>query len=204
LLVKQGRTNEALAEAKTALNLDPVTPTTRQHYVMTLIAAGRTGEAINEARIIEKLEPEFQLVNYCLFVAYLRRAEYDSAIAAGKRFRVKFNVPWVWGELGYAYAVSGQKAQALELLEDLKRDPTSSPTDFAHIQAGLGMKQEALANLELGYLTPPIGMNLFLASYRFNKPVIEICRSALPFLLVLLLLVLLITYVPELTLAFVK
>lgn len=56
-----------------------------------------------------------------------------------------------------------------------------------------------LANLELGYLTPPVGMNLFLASYRFNKPVPEVIRSVLPMLLVLLVGVLLITYVPALT-----
>lgn len=53
-----------------------------------------------------------------------------------------------------------------------------------------------LANLELGYLTPPVGMNLFLSSYRFNKPMPEVCRSIIPILLVLLAGVLLITYVP--------
>jgi C4-dicarboxylate transporter, DctM subunit len=56
-----------------------------------------------------------------------------------------------------------------------------------------------LANLELGYLTPPVGMNLFLSSYRFNKPVPEVIRSVLPMLGVLLVGVLLITYVPALT-----
>jgi C4-dicarboxylate transporter, DctM subunit len=53
-----------------------------------------------------------------------------------------------------------------------------------------------LANLELGYLTPPVGMNLFLSSYRFNKPMPEIWKSIMPILLVLLAGVLLITYVP--------
>jgi tripartite ATP-independent transporter DctM subunit len=53
-----------------------------------------------------------------------------------------------------------------------------------------------LANLELGYLTPPVGMNLFLSSYRFNKPMPEIWRSIVPILLVLLAGVLLITYIP--------
>jgi C4-dicarboxylate transporter, DctM subunit len=53
-----------------------------------------------------------------------------------------------------------------------------------------------LANLELGYLTPPVGMNLFLSSYRFNKPMTEVCKSIVPILLVLLGGVLLITYVP--------
>jgi C4-dicarboxylate transporter DctM subunit len=53
-----------------------------------------------------------------------------------------------------------------------------------------------LANLELGYLTPPVGMNLFLSSYRFNKPMPEIWKSIVPILLVLLVGVLLITYIP--------
>jgi TRAP-type C4-dicarboxylate transport system permease large subunit len=56
-----------------------------------------------------------------------------------------------------------------------------------------------LANLELGYLTPPVGMNLFLASYRFNKPMPEVVRASMPMLLVLLAGVLLISYIPPLT-----
>jgi len=56
-----------------------------------------------------------------------------------------------------------------------------------------------LANLELGYLTPPVGMNLFLASYRFNKPLTEVYRSVLPMLAVRIVGVMLITYVPFLS-----
>lgn len=56
-----------------------------------------------------------------------------------------------------------------------------------------------LANLQLGYLTPPIGMNLFLASYRFNKPMSEVIRAALPMLFVFIIGVLVITYIPALT-----
>ncbi len=59
-----------------------------------------------------------------------------------------------------------------------------------------------LANLELGYFTPPVGMNLFLASYRFETPLVEIYKKVVPFLLVLLVMVLLITYVPWFSLAF--
>ncbi|MEM9291835.1 MAG: TRAP transporter large permease subunit [Acidobacteriota bacterium] len=58
-----------------------------------------------------------------------------------------------------------------------------------------------IANLELGYLTPPVGLNLFLASYRFEKPMLVVYRSVLPALLLLALGVLLITYVPWLTTA---
>ena len=56
-----------------------------------------------------------------------------------------------------------------------------------------------LANLELGYLTPPVGMNLFLASYRLNKPMPVVIRAAMPMLLVLLVGVLVITYLPWMT-----
>ncbi len=56
-----------------------------------------------------------------------------------------------------------------------------------------------LANLELGYLTPPVGLNLFLAALRFEKPLVEIYKSVLPFLLIMLITVLIITYVPALT-----
>ena len=58
-----------------------------------------------------------------------------------------------------------------------------------------------IANLELGYLTPPVGLNLFLASYRFKRPLLEVSVAALPMLGILGVGVLLITYVPWLTLA---
>lgn len=57
-----------------------------------------------------------------------------------------------------------------------------------------------LTNMELGYLTPPVGMNLFLASYRFKRPLPEVYRAAFPFLAIRVVTVLLVTYVPQLTL----
>jgi C4-dicarboxylate transporter, DctM subunit len=56
-----------------------------------------------------------------------------------------------------------------------------------------------IANLELGYLTPPVGLNLFLSSYRFRKPLLEVAAATFPMLCVLAIGVLLITYVPWLT-----
>jgi C4-dicarboxylate transporter DctM subunit len=58
-----------------------------------------------------------------------------------------------------------------------------------------------LANLEVGYLTPPIGLNLLLSSYRFGKPIPEVLRSVLPIVAVMSVGVLLITYLPFLTTA---
>ncbi len=57
-----------------------------------------------------------------------------------------------------------------------------------------------LANLEIGYSTPPVGLNLFIASARLKRPILELYRASLPFLLILLCVLLIITYVPLLSL----
>lgn len=59
-----------------------------------------------------------------------------------------------------------------------------------------------LANMQIGYCTPPVGMNLFMASYRFNKPITELYLATWPFIVVLFMAVLVITYVPWLSLVF--
>ena len=61
-----------------------------------------------------------------------------------------------------------------------------------------------LANMQLGYFTPPVGMNLFIASYRFNKPITDIYKATIPFFFVLLVAVLIITYWPALSLVLVR
>ncbi|MBW1725249.1 MAG: TRAP transporter large permease subunit, partial [Deltaproteobacteria bacterium] len=55
-----------------------------------------------------------------------------------------------------------------------------------------------LANMQIGYFTPPVGMNLFIASYRFDKSITELYQATIPFMIVLLIAVLIITYWPAL------
>ncbi len=57
-----------------------------------------------------------------------------------------------------------------------------------------------LTNLEIGYMTPPVGLNLFISSYRFNKSIVEIYKVAVPYLAILIVGLLLITYLPQLSL----
>lgn len=57
-----------------------------------------------------------------------------------------------------------------------------------------------LATMQLGYLTPPVGLNLFIASYRFNKPIVSVYLATIPFLLILLAAVIVITFWPGLSL----
>ena len=60
-----------------------------------------------------------------------------------------------------------------------------------------------LANMQIGYFTPPVGMNLFVASYRFKKPIQDLYIASWPFMAVLLIALILITYVPWISLAFI-
>ena len=61
-----------------------------------------------------------------------------------------------------------------------------------------------LTNLQIGYSTPPIGMNLFIASLRFEKPILRLGVASLPFLAILLVALIIITYFPALSLLLVR
>ena len=61
-----------------------------------------------------------------------------------------------------------------------------------------------LTNLEIGYSTPPVGLNLFLSSLRFERPITQLYRASWPFLLVLIAALMLITYIPDLSLILLK
>lgn len=57
-----------------------------------------------------------------------------------------------------------------------------------------------LTNLEIGFITPPVGINLFISSFRFKKPVLSLYKASVPFLILLLIALIVITYVPWLSL----
>lgn len=57
-----------------------------------------------------------------------------------------------------------------------------------------------LANLEIGYITPPVGLNLFISSFRFNKSVLKLYKVTIPYLMLLLVALMIITYIPWLSL----
>jgi len=77
------------------------------------------------------------------------------------------------------------------------------------IAAGFGVDEVHLgivflAAMQLGYLTPPVGLNLFIASYRFDKPIMHVYSATFPFLVILMLSVILITFWPDLSLIFLR
>jgi TRAP-type C4-dicarboxylate transport system permease large subunit len=61
-----------------------------------------------------------------------------------------------------------------------------------------------IMNLSIGFLTPPIGMNLFLASYAFDKPVMKIFKYVVPFFVLQLFILVLVTWIPWFSLVFIQ
>ncbi|MBW2540177.1 MAG: TRAP transporter large permease subunit, partial [Deltaproteobacteria bacterium] len=61
-----------------------------------------------------------------------------------------------------------------------------------------------MVNLEIGYSTPPIGMNLFIAGLKFQKPITVLYRASVPYLILMLAFLILITYVPLLSLCLIR
>jgi len=59
-----------------------------------------------------------------------------------------------------------------------------------------------LTNLEIGYSTPPVGLNLFISSFRFKKSVLQVYKASIPYLIILIICLLLITYIPYLSTMF--
>jgi tripartite ATP-independent transporter DctM subunit len=76
--------------------------------------------------------------------------------------------------------------------------PIASGFDVNEVHLGIVF----LAAMQLGYLTPPVGLNLFIASYRFEKPIMHVYSATFPFLVILMLSVILISFLPKLSLAF--
>ena len=67
-------------------------------------------------------------------------------------------------------------------------------------RAGVKTIVVRFANLELGYSTPPVGINLFIASQRFGRPILSLFRAAIPFLFLMLIWLALVTYIPAISL----
>ena len=61
-----------------------------------------------------------------------------------------------------------------------------------------------LTNLEIGYLTPPVGLNLFISAFRFRRPLVEVYQASLPWLGMLLIALLFVTYLPDLSLVLLR
>ncbi len=156
-LEAMGRTPEAIAEGKRALELDPLSPIITFEMGLGFFYARDYDKAIEYYQKTLELDPDFPPAHGQLPAAYEQKRMYDQAITGfQKGTNLKGSREWYFSLSGLAhvYAVSGNKGEAQKLLSEMKDLSVRQyvPADrIALIYAGLGDKDEAFAWLEKAY-----------------------------------------------------
>jgi TolB-like protein/Flp pilus assembly protein TadD len=149
-----GRFDEAIAKDRKAIELDPLNPFFQMALSFFLYWACQYDDAIAQARKTLEMDPNSAISHVLLGLSFLKKGDPASAIAELQKAKAPNPGAWYQGYLGYAYAISGDRAkaeQALCELEDLAKRQYVSPTAFATIYLGLGEKEKTLDWLEKGY-----------------------------------------------------
>jgi serine/threonine-protein kinase len=149
-----GRLDEAIAKDKKAIELDPLNSFFQAALAYFLYHARRYDDAIVQVRETLKLDPASTLAHHLLGCCLLWKGDTAGAIAEFQRSKIMVTGAWYQGLLGYAYAISGDRPKAEQILRELeqmaKRQYVST-TAFADIHLGLGEKEKALDWLEKSY-----------------------------------------------------
>ncbi len=153
-LASLGRFDDAIAEGKRAVELDPLSLVINADLGADYYLARRYDEAIAQQRKTLEMDPGFYYAHFILGEALAAKGAFEQAIEEYRKAHALDDDPWVLGLLGHAYASSGNKTEALKILDQLKELSTQryvSAYSFAILYLGLGDKQEALRWLEQSY-----------------------------------------------------
>jgi serine/threonine-protein kinase len=149
-----GRLDEAIAKDKKAIELDPLNSFFQAALAYFLYHARRYDDAIVQIRRTLELDPAATLAHHLLGCCLLWKGDTAGAIGEFQRNKIVVTGAWYQGLLGYAYAISGDRSKAEQILRELeqmaKRQYVNS-TAFADIHLGLGEKEKALDWLEIAY-----------------------------------------------------
>jgi tetratricopeptide (TPR) repeat protein len=110
--------------------------------------------SIEQSRKVIEMEPNFYLAHYTLAMACAQKHDFATAILEFKRARSLEDKPWIAAGLGYAYAASGNKQEALRLINELKQQAKQRrviPYAIAVIYAGLDNRDETFRWLQTAY-----------------------------------------------------
>jgi len=150
-----GRHDEALAEAKRSLEIDPLAPMHNFRLARALYMARRFDESIEQCKKMLEMDPNFPPAHWQLGQAYLEKGMYQQALAELEKDRaLTHGQPAALAYIGNILARSGERRRALQTLAELKaasRQEYAYALGFARIYAGLGDKDQAFAWLEKGY-----------------------------------------------------
>jgi TolB-like protein/DNA-binding winged helix-turn-helix (wHTH) protein len=151
-LTAVGRTPEAIAEMKIAQDLDPLSLIIGADLAEELIIAHRYDEAIAQSRKTIDMDPRFAVAHYELGQALVQKHMHDSGIAElQKAIEFSGGSSTFKSNLAYAYAVSGRRDKATEILGDLKKSAKpgfSNASEIALVHVGLNEYDQAMEWLE--------------------------------------------------------
>jgi len=153
-LAALGRFDEAIAEGKRAVELDPLSLIINTDLGMTYYYARRYDEAIAQFRKALEIDPNFYFGHLELGETLLAKRAFGEAIDECQKARALNDDPFVLAVLGNAYAVSGNRTDALKILDQLKelsKQRYVNDYSFAIVYIGLADKPEALRWLDQGY-----------------------------------------------------
>jgi TolB-like protein/Tfp pilus assembly protein PilF len=154
LLGSLGRVDEAIREMKRALELDPLSLPINGALGRIYYFARRYDEAIEQLRKTSEMDPGFYYAHWNLGSALVAKGAIDAAIEEYQKARTLNDDPFVLGLLGHAYASSGNKTEAMKILDELaalSKQRYVSAYSFALVYLGLGDKEETLRWLEKSY-----------------------------------------------------
>ena len=151
-LVAMGRFDEATAEIKRAQELDPLSLVKKTIGGMVYYNSRKFDLGIEQCQKVLDLDPSFLFVRFFLGINYFAKEMYEEAI---KEFQLSAEI-FLYSQsmLGYAYALSGKRDEAVQILDQLyerSKKNYVSPSSFAFIYAGLGEYDRAMECLEKGY-----------------------------------------------------
>jgi adenylate cyclase len=149
-----GRLDEAIAKDKKAIELDPLNSFFQAALAYFLYHARRYDDAIVQIKKTLELDPASTLGLHLLGCCLLWKGDTAGAIAEFQQSKIMVTGAWYQGLLGYAYAISGERPKAEQILrelEEMERRQYVNSTAFADIHLGLGEKEKALNWLEKSY-----------------------------------------------------
>ncbi|MGB2888579.1 MAG: tetratricopeptide repeat protein, partial [Candidatus Acidiferrales bacterium] len=160
-LMIMGRSEEAIAEVKRALELDPLSLIINRTLGQVFYLARQYDQAIEQLRKTLEFDPSFVRAHSFLGLAYIQKFMYKEGIAEfEKELVVSPGTPYALSVLGYAYAAAGRRAEApkvLDKLNELSKQKYVPAVSRVGIYVGLGEKDKAFEWLEKDYEDRSIG-----------------------------------------------
>ena len=153
-LILLGRKDEAVSEMRKAESLDPLSLIINADSAELLLIAHFPDESILQSRKTMEMDPGFALAHNQLGQAYLEKHMFVEATAELQKAVQLSGGPTSLANLARAYVASNREAEAIELLNDLKKRSASgysNASEVAMIYAALGDKDQAMTWLEKGY-----------------------------------------------------